>query len=200
MNIAVFSSHEGSDLQAIMDACRSGAVNARVCCVISNNRDSHALERARKCAVPAYHFSARVIEDPTELETAILNTLIENRTDIIFLAGYLKKLGSCILSHFQDRVFNIHPSLLPKYGGKGMYGIHVHTAVVQAGEQETGITVHRVNAEYDDGQIIAQQRVPVLPDDTPECLAARVLTAEHKFLVDTLGVIIDEMKRHGRMV
>jgi len=191
MNIAVFASHGGSDLQAIIDACKSKRINAKVCAVISNNSGSYALERARDNDIPAYHFSQKTIPDPSALEKAILDTLLAHNAQIIFLAGYLKKLGPTIQKTFENRVFNIHPSLLPKYGGKGMYGINVHTAVLAAGETETGITIHRVNNEYDTGEIIAQRRVPVLIGDTPETLAARVLAEEHVFIVETLLDIID---------
>ena len=196
MNIAVFASHGGSDLQAIIDACKSKRLNAKVCTVISNNSSAYALERARDNGIPAYHFSQKTIPEPVALEKAILGTLIKHDAQIIFLAGYLKKLGPVIQKKFKNRVFNIHPSLLPKYGGKGMYGINVHTAVLAAGETETGITIHRVNNEYDTGEIIAQKRVPVLPGDTPEVLAARVLQEEHVFIVETLLEIIHGIKQN----
>jgi len=206
-NIAVFASGSGSDLQAIINACESGRLNACVCVVISNNSGSKALERARNHNIPAFHFSRNVILNQNEqansndsamsetelqnkLDKAILDTILNHNTDIIFLAGYLKKLGSDILKTFENRVFNIHPSLLPKYGGKGMYGINVHTAVINNRETETGVTVHRVIEEYDKGEIIAQRKVPVLDSDTPETLAARVLEQEHLFIVEVLERII----------
>ena len=192
MNIAVFASHGGSDLQAIIDACQSGRLDAEVRAVFSNNGDSLALKRAKDHGIPAFHFSEKVIENPEALEKAILDTLLESKIHIIFLAGYLKKLGRTILKLFENHVYNIHPSLLPKYGGKGMYGIHVHTAVLDAKETETGITIHRVNEEYDDGEIIAQTRVPVLNGDTPETLAARVLEQEHVFIVEVLAKILND--------
>ena len=190
MNIAVFASHGGSDLQAIIDACESGDLNAEVRVVISNNSGSLALKRAEVSRIPAFHFSNKVIKNAELLDKVILDVLIENEIDIIFLAGYLKKLGSIILKSFDNRVFNIHPSLLPNYGGQGMYGLNVHKAVLDANEIETGITIHRVNDEYDDGEIIAQRKVPVLKDDTPEILAKRVLEQEHKFIVEILSEII----------
>jgi len=190
MNIAVFASHGGSDLQAIIDACKSGRLDAKVSVVISNNSKSMALKRAETSGIPAFHFSQKVIEDPQILEEAILKTLIDHNTQIIFLAGYLKKLGSSILKTYKNRVFNIHPSLLPKYGGKGMYGINVHEAVIKAGDTETGITIHRVDDCYDTGEIIAQKKVPVLAGDTAEILAARVLAQEHIFIVEVLSETI----------
>jgi len=190
MNIAVFASHGGSDLQAIIDACSSQRINAKVCTVISNNSGSFALQRARDNGIPAYHISQKTTTTPEALEKAILNALTENEAHIIFLAGYLKKLGSAILRTYENRIFNIHPSLLPKYGGKGMYGLNVHAAVIAANETETGITIHRVSAEYDTGEIIAQTKVPVKKDDTPETLATRVLEYEHVFIVETLAAIV----------
>jgi len=197
MNIAVFASHGGSDLQAIIDACNQGHLNAKVCVVISNNSDSMALKRARVNGIPAYHFSQKVIEDAQALEKAILNTLIKHETQLVFLAGYLKKLSSAILHTYEGRIYNIHPSLLPKYGGKGMHGLNVHTAVLAAKETETGITIHRVSDEYDTGEIIVQKRVPVINGDTPETLSARVLAQEHVFIIEALSQIIkanDRMK------
>ena len=190
MNIAVFASGGGSDLQAIIDGCKTGKINAAVRTVISNNSKSLALQRARDEGIPAYHYSQKTIEDPAELEAAILNTLLSHEIDIIFLAGYMKKVGTSILHTYRNRIFNIHPSLLPKFGGQGMFGINVHKAVIEAGETETGITIHRVDPEYDTGEIIAQCTVPVFEGDTAEILAARVLAQEHVFLVEVLERII----------
>jgi len=177
-------------LQAIIDACKSGRLDARVCVVISNNSGSMALQRARNEGIPAFHFSARVIGDSATLEKRIHDTLLEQQTDLVFLAGYLKKMGPGVLSTYENRIYNIHPSLLPKYGGEGMFGINVHRAVLEAGETETGITIHRVSGEYDTGEIIAQRKVSVLDDDTPEALAARVLAQEHVFIVEVLSGIV----------
>jgi len=189
-NIAVFASGGGSDLQAIIDACKSGRLNAQVRVVVSNNSGSMALQRARDEGIAAFHFSAKLIGDPGALEKRILETLLEHEIDLVFLAGYLKKMGPTVLRAYENRIFNIHPSLLPKYGGEGMYGIKVHKAVLEAAETETGITIHRVSAEYDTGEIIAQRKVPVLDGDTPETLAARVLAQEHVFIVEVLSKIL----------
>jgi len=194
-NIAVFASGGGSDLQAIIDACKSGRLDAKVCVVISNNSGSMALARARSEGINAFHFSPKVIGDPVLLEKRILASLLENETDLVFLAGYLKKINPAVLRTYENRIFNIHPSMLPKFGGEGMYGMNVHRAVLQAGEKETGITIHRVSPEYDTGEIIAQRKVPVLEGDTPETLAARVLEQEHVFIVDVLSVIIGDLSR-----
>jgi len=185
-NIAVFASGGGSGLQAIIDACKSGRLNARVCVVISNNSVATALQRASSEGIPALHLSAGVIGDPGALERRMLDALLEHKADLVFLAGYLKKIGSGILSAYENRILNVHPSLLPKHGGKGMHGLNVHRAVLEAGETETGVTIHRVSAEYDSGEIVAQARVPVLAGDSPETLAARVLAREHELIVEVL--------------
>ena len=191
MNIAVFASHGGSDLQAIIDGCKTQQVDATVCAVISNNSDATALQRARKEGIDSYHISNKMIADPIELDAQILKILDAHHTDIIFLAGYLKKLGVDVLHKYKNRIFNIHPALLPKYGGKGMYGMNVHNAVIKANEQVSGVTVHRVTEEYDAGEIVAQTTVNVLKIDTPESLSERILKCEHTFLIAVIKEIID---------
>lgn len=173
-------------MQAIINACKAGRLNAAAAVVISNNGDSRALERAKSEGIPGYYLSGKTHPDPDDLDKAILDTLIRHKVDIVALAGYMKKLGPKTLSYFRGRILNIHPALLPKYGGKGMYGIHVHEAVLAAGEKESGVTVHLVDEEYDRGPILAQVRVPVMPDDTPETLAERVLVQEHILYSATL--------------
>ncbi len=177
-------------MQAIIDAAKKGTLQAKPVVVISNNGDSTALERARREGIPCFYLSGRTHPDPTSLDQAIRDTLVARKADIIVLAGYMKKLGPKTLSHFRGRILNIHPALLPKHGGKGMYGIRVHESVIAAHETESGVTIHLVTEEYDRGPIIAQVRVPVQPDDTPEVLAARVLIEEHKLYPATLQRIV----------
>ena len=191
MNIAVFASHGGSDLQAIIDGCKSNQIHATVVAVISNNADSMALQRANNENISAYHLSAKKFGSEEALAKEILHVLANHKVDMIFLAGYMRMLHITVLEKYHNRIFNIHPALLPKFGGKGMYGMNVHTAVIKAKETETGVTIHRVNAEYDSGEIVAQTTVPVLENDTPEILAARVLEREHTFLVEVIAKIID---------
>ncbi len=121
------------------------------------------------------------------LDQAILDVLLRYEIDWVILAGYMKKLGPKTLTRFQGRILNIHPALLPNYGGQGMYGPHVHAAVLAAGERETGVTIHLVDDKYDHGAILAQRKVPVLAGDTVDSLAQRVLAIEHEFFVETLG-------------
>ena len=187
MNIAVFASHGGSDLQAIIDGCKNNKINAEVVVVISNNGDSMALQRAKNEKIPAYHLSAKKFGSVDALALEILNVLSQYGVDMIFLDGYMRMLHISILEKYNNRIFNIHPALLPKFGGKGMYGMNVHNAVIQAGETETGVTIHRVNAEYDSGEIVAQTKVAVMAGDTAEILAARVLEREHEFLVEVIS-------------
>lgn len=191
MNITVFASHGGSDMQAIIDGCKAGKINATVVAMITNNEDSMAYERAKKEGIDRYYLSHKEIPEAEELEKRMLEVLESHQTDMIFLAGYMRKLGDSILHKYKNRVFNIHPALLPKYGGKGMYGIHVHEAVIAAGEKVSGVTIHRVNEQYDSGDIVAQTEVPVVDGDTAETLAARVLKREHEFLVEIISEIAD---------
>lgn len=125
------------------------------------------------------------------MATEILEVLSKYNIEMIFLAGYMRMLHISVLEKYNNRIFNIHSALLPKFGGRGMYGMNVHTAVIEAKESETGVTIHRVNAEYDSGEIVAQTTVPVLENDTPEVLAARVLEREHKFLVEVISDIVN---------
>ncbi|MFH2012842.1 MAG: phosphoribosylglycinamide formyltransferase [Pseudomonadota bacterium] len=191
MKIGFLASHNGSNMQAIIDACKSGALQAFPAVVISNNSNSGALARAKREGIPYYHLSEKNHhDDPKELDQSILNVMLEHSVDIIVLAGYMKKLGTKTLSHFSGRILNIHPALLPNFGGKGMYGIHVHKAVIAAGATESGVSIHVVNEDYDTGPIIAQDSVPVYPMDTAETLAARVLRREHTFFPETLQKIV----------
>ena len=191
MNIAVFASHGGSDLQAIIDGCKNKQINATVAVVISNNGDSVALQRAKDENIPNFHINSKKYGSEEILAKEVLNVLTQYDVDMIFLAGYMRLLHITILEKYDNRIFNIHPALLPKFGGKGMFGMNVHNAVIKAKEKETGVTIHRVNAEYDSGEIVAQTKVSVMENDTPEILAARVLLREHEFLVEVISSIVE---------
>ena len=194
MNIAVFASHEGTTLQAILDACAGGVLDARVAIVVSNNVDSGAIRRARAAGIGHAHLSGKTHSAADALDRAILSAIEPVAADVIFLAGYMKQLGPSMLGRYAGRIFNTHPALLPKHGGKGMYGMNVHRAVLAAGEVESGATVHLVDGGYDTGPIVAQRRVDVLPGDTPETLAERVQSCERGLVVDFLGDIA-----HGKI-
>jgi phosphoribosylglycinamide formyltransferase-1 len=190
-NLGLLASHKGTDMQALISACKSGILQATPTVVISNNSRSGAIIKAKREGIPFYNLSSNTHPIPEELDIAILNALVLNKVDLVILAGYDRKLGIQTLSYYEGRVINIHPSLLPKYGGTGMYGILVHQAVLDAGETETGISIHLADKDYDRGLIIAQTRVPVMPNDTAETLSSRVLEREHTFFVETIGKIID---------
>jgi len=189
MRLAVLASHEGTTLQAILDAIVAGRLSATMAVVVSNNRESGALRRARAAGVPAVHLSSATHPDPEDLDLAILETLEGARVDLVLLAGYLKKLGAKVLRQYRGRIVNTHPALLPKFGGKGMYGSRVHQAVLAAGDSETGVSVHLVDAEYDTGRVIAQCRVPVFAGDSVDGLASRVQEREREFVVETLAAL-----------
>lgn len=175
MKLAVCVSGRGSNLLALLEALRGSSL-ARVAVVLSNRADAPALERARAWGIAAEAFTS--YRDGAEW----LTRLRAHDVDLIVLAGYLKLVPAEVIRAFRGRIVNIHPALLPAFGGPGMYGHHVHEAVLKSGVVETGATVHLVDEEYDRGAILAQARVPVRPDDTPETLSARVLEAEHRLL------------------
>jgi phosphoribosylglycinamide formyltransferase 1 len=188
--IAVLASHAGTVLQAIIDACEAGQLPANVCLIVSNNSQSGAHQRAERHNIPFQHLSSQTHSDAEQLDRAVCNALESHGAQLVFLAGYMKKLGDHTLRRFRGRILNTHPSLLPRFGGQGMYGSRVHQAVIAAGDQQSGVTVHLVDAEYDTGPIVAQCAVPVLAGDTPEALAARVQTREREFVVETLARIV----------
>ncbi len=190
MRLGILASHGGSNMQAIIDATKSGVLPAQVVVVIGNNAGSMAATRARNEGIPFHHLSGRTHPQFEDLDEQICRVLVDSRVDVVVLAGYMKKVGPRTIDRFSRRMINIHPALLPRYGGVGMYGIRVHQAVIDAGDDVTGVTVHLVDAEYDRGPIIAQCRVRVLGSDDVESLAARVLTAEHDFYVETLCRIV----------
>ncbi len=186
LRLGLLSSHGGTNMQAIIEACSSGRLGARVCVAISNNSGSMALQRARREGIPRYHLSSQTHPDPEALDDAILGTLEDHGVNLVILAGYMKLLGPKTVSRFRARTLNIHPALLPKFGGRGLYGMAVHRAVLAAGEKVTGVTIHLADERFDDGPIVAQARVPVLEGDTADSLSRRVLRREHRFYVETL--------------
>ena len=190
LNIGVLASHGGSNMQAIIDGIEAGTLDAEIVMVISNNSGSGALERARKHRLPHQHLSGVQFPRADALDTAICSALQEAGVEVVVLAGYMKKIGPRTLGTFTGRILNIHPALLPRHGGQGMYGIHPHEAVLAAGDTESGASVHVVDANYDEGPVLKQRRVPVRPDDTPETLQKRVLEQEHVIYAGVLGEII----------
>ncbi len=191
MKLGLLASHRGTNLQAIADACSSGRLAAEPAVVISNNSGSGAAQRARREGIPFHHLSGKTHPSAEALDAAILEVLEKHGVELVVLVGYMKQIGPRTLARFAGRVINTHPALLPKFGGAGMYGQRVHQAVLAAGETESGVSVHLVDAGYDTGPVIAQCRVPVLAGDTAESLAARVVEREHEFLVDTIAAIVE---------
>jgi phosphoribosylglycinamide formyltransferase-1 len=193
-SLAVLASHEGTTLQAVLDACANGEIDAQVALVVSNNSQSGAMRRATAAGVPTVHLSAKTHPDEFERDEAMLRALREAHVEWVLLLGYMKKLGAQTQQAFVGHILNTHPALLPKFGGKGFYGRKVHEAVLNAGETESGATVHLVDAEYDTGPLLAQVRVPVKSNDSVETLENRVKTAEQKLLVSTLGELISRRR------
>jgi phosphoribosylglycinamide formyltransferase-1 len=189
LRLGMLASHGGTNMQAIIDACREGRLEAEPRVVISNNSASGALDRARQAGIPDFHMSGRTHPDPDVLDQQMHAILEGHGVEVICLAGYMKKVGPVTLSAYAGRILNVHPALLPKYGGRGFYGEAVHAAVLAARERESGVTVHLVDEVYDHGRILAQRVVAVLAEDTVEALAARVLEQEHALYAETIQEI-----------
>lgn len=177
-------------MQAILETIKKGELNVTPVAVISNNSNSKAFNRAAKENIPRYHLSNKTHPDPEKLDSAMLAVLQKHKVDLVILAGYMKKIGNCTLDAFKGRILNIHPALLPKYGGNGMFGKRVHEEVLKAGERETGVTIHLIDGQYDHGPIIAQEKVPVLAKDSVDSLAEKVLKVEHKLYAATISKVV----------
>ncbi len=188
--LGILASNHGSNLQAIIDACDSGIIQAEVSIVISNNSKSMALKRSNKKNIPSFHISNHTHPDPHLQDIAINKTLKDHNVNLVILAGYMKKLGPLVLKHYKRKIINIHPSLLPKYGGKGMYGMLVHREVIKSKEKITGISIHIVEEEYDSGPIIDQIKIPIDKNENAESLSKKISQIEHDFYVKTIGEII----------
>ena len=187
VNIAVLVSGGGTNLQALIDKAQAGEIpGAQIVRVIASREDAFALERAAKAGI-----KGTVAKSQQE----VLAELDDAEADIVVLAGYMKVLSAEIIERYRNRIINIHPSLIPKYCGKGFYGMRVHTAVIEGGEKESGATVHYVDEGVDTGEIILQEKVPVMEDDTPQDLAARVLNVEHRILAEGLNKAIDKLNK-----
>ena len=175
LRLVVLISGRGSNLQAILDQAASGELHVEVAAVISNRPGVHGLERARQAGVPALELDHKLFADRPEFEAALIDLIDHYRPDLVILAGFMRVLTPGFTEHYQGRIFNIHPSLLPKFRG-----LHTHERAIAAGETVHGASIHFVTAELDGGPVIVQARVPVLPGDDPDTLAARVLEREHR--------------------
>lgn len=178
--LAVFISGNGTNLQALIDYRKREQLAASLALVISSSSKAPGLARAEEAGIPAFIFEEKKYAAKAEAVKTLLEKLKEFEIDYIALAGYIKLIPPEVVAAFPDRIINIHPALLPKYGGHGMYGMHVHEAVIAAHEKESGLTVHLVDDKYDHGRILKQIRVPVYEDDTPELLQQRIQNEEHK--------------------
>jgi phosphoribosylglycinamide formyltransferase-1 len=185
--IVVLASGNGSNLQAVIDSCKSGILKsiAQVSCVISNNAEAFALERAKKENISAY-----CIKDNVEL----FDFLKKTNCDLICLAGYLRLIDKNIVERFIGKILNIHPSLLPKFGGKGMFGHFVHEAVFLSGEKKTGPTVHFVDEVYDNGKIVLQKEIDILENDNAQSISKKVLKIEHEIYPIAIKKVLDALE------
>jgi phosphoribosylglycinamide formyltransferase-1 len=199
--LAVFASGRGSNFEAILNNINAGKLKAEIRVVISNKKAAGALEIAQKNHIPAFFISAKKYPEQNDFDARIMEILVEHEVNFIVLAGYLKMLSTKIVQKYKNRILNIHPALLPAFGGKGMYGHLVHEAVLNYGCRVSGVTVHLVDEEYDTGLPIIQRCVPVENDDTPETLAARVLKEEHKAFTEALQLFAeDKIEIRGRKI
>jgi phosphoribosylglycinamide formyltransferase-1 len=188
--IAVFISGGGSNLQSLIDASLTGELSGEIVLVISNNDNAYGLERAQKAGIDTFVYKVKNYSSKDDAHRDLLEMIDSYKVEYIALAGFLKLLPAPLIQKYRNKITNIHPALLPKYGGKGMYGHHVHEAVLTAGDSESGATVHLVDEVYDHGKVLLQKKVPVKPDDTPDTLAARVLKVEHQIYPEALDKLI----------
>lgn len=187
--IGILSSHNGSGFEYIQKACESKQLDAQVVVVISNNSDAKVLEKAESYDIPNFIINANRF--PTEdLDEKITYLMNEYKCDYIFLSGYMKKIGSCLIKSFENRIINTHPALLPKFGGKGMYGRNVHEAVIASDEKESGVTIHYVNENYDEGEFILQKAITLDENETADSLENRIKNLEKEAIIEALKALI----------
>jgi formyltetrahydrofolate-dependent phosphoribosylglycinamide formyltransferase len=198
----VSGASRGSNLQALLDACAAGEIAGRIVLVIGTRADTPALERARAAGAAVVVVSPRKYEgDEAAYGQALLRPLQRHQIDLICLTGYMRQLPPTVVGAYSERVMNIHPALLPLFGGRGMYGEHVHRAALVSGMKVSGCTVHFVEEHYDTGPIIVQTAVPIAEDDTPQSLAARILPEEHRAYVSAVQLFAaGRLRVHDRRV
>jgi len=202
VNIMALVSGGGTNFQALLDAEKAGNLGpGKLAIAVSDRKEAYALERAKQWGVPVYVIEPdkRLPKDERRIEHSdqICSIARENNVSLIVLAGYLSILAGKILRYYEGRIINLHPSLLPKYGGMGMYGEYVHRAVLDAGEKESGCTVHLVDAGTDTGTILLQRKVPVLPGDTPDALADRIHEQEHIAIVEATALMAERIQKQS---
>lgn len=200
IRIGVMASGGGTNLQAIMDSCERGEIDGEVAIVISDNAEAFALERARKKGIAAKMISAKGLKRE-EHERKVYAALSEAEVDLLVLAGYMRILTPWFIEKYEGKMMNIHPALLPSFGGKGMYGEHVHRSVLDYGCKISGCTVHFVSSEVDGGPIILQEAVPVMENDTPDALANRIHPIEHRLYPKAIALFAaNRLRIDGRRV
>lgn len=192
--IAVFASGGGTNFQALIDEINRGNLNAKIAGLISSRPEAGAIMRAESQGIPATVVRQDDYPDEQKFGGELNRILKKWDPALIVLAGYMLKVPANVIDAYPGRIINIHPSLLPKYGGKGLYGIRVHRAVLAAGEAESGCSVHIVTKDYDEGPVVGQVTVPVEPGETPENLAARILIEEHKLLPRITGMLLNKIE------
>lgn len=192
LNLAVLISGSGSNLQALIDACANSDFPAQIVLVISNNPDAYGLQRARDAGIKTAIINHKDFDNRAAFEDEIQAALDKQPIDLICLAGFMRILTAGFVEKWPQRILNTHPSLLPKFGGEGMYGHHVHQAVIDAGEAESGCSIHYVIPEVDQGPVIIQKTVKVMPEDTAETLAERVIAREHIAYPEAVRLLADE--------
>lgn len=201
LRLVAFGSGRGSNIDAIYAEIKANRLDAEIVGVISNNSTCGVMEKARERGIAAFHVSRKKFTDNQQFEQNLLSILKELKTELIVLAGYMKKIPNAVIKAYSNRILNIHPALLPAFGGKGLYGHYVHEAVLDYGAKVSGATVHLVDAEYDTGPPVIQECVPVCGTDTPETLAARVLEVEHRILPQAVHLFAkDRISIQGRRV
>lgn len=191
LNLAVLISGNGSNLQALIDACADDAFPAQISVVISNRPDAYGLKRAENANIPTITVDHKGYKSRCEFDAALGDALDQYDLDLICLAGFMRILTADFINNRAQKIINTHPSLLPKFGGEGMHGMNVHKAVIEAGEKTSGCSIHAVIPAVDQGDVILQKPVDVLPDDTPESLAARVIEQEHLAYPEAVRMIAE---------
>lgn len=195
VRFGVLLSGGGTNFQAIADNVKKGVIPGEIALVLSDHKDAYGLVRAEKMGIPHAAIERREYKDSESYYRAMIEKLDAANVDYLLLAGFMRILPAFFTEHYKRRILNIHPSLIPKFSGKGFYGERVHEAVIAAGEKVSGATVHFVDAGCDTGEIILQREVPVLPDDTAETLAKRVLETEHVIYTEAILRVLKEDQR-----
>ena len=190
VKLAILASGTGTTFESIAMACKTGILSADIVCLVSDRSNISVLDKADNYGVPSKVIIQKDYSSIEEWDKVLCNYLHQKKPDWVVLAGFLKKIETATLKQFKNRIINTHPALLPKYGGKGMYGKHVHQAVIESGDKTTGVSVHLVSEQYDRGPILAQTPVSVSPDDTAESLESKVKAIEKVFYVSVLQQLI----------